>query len=142
LDWLIPPTDRIVILQFLTGGSINSSGSTTQAPFHHPAAQIRAYLAAEDNWWPCSPEFVNYALALLVFSVRYPAVFWNTNKGFSFLFSVQLLANSFQVPAYILFLVFSVFNNGSHLLSSVKMLSLILVTIWHFAVSKPKSLSC
>jgi hypothetical protein len=119
-----------VILQFLTGGSINSSGSTTQAPFHHPAAQIRAYLAAEDNWWPCSPEFVNYALALLVFSVRYPAVFWNTNKGFSFLFSVQLLANSFQVPTYLnSFSHFSyLFNNGSHLLSSVKMLSLILVS--------------
>ncbi len=25
LDWLIPPTDRIVILQFLTGGSINAT---------------------------------------------------------------------------------------------------------------------
>ena len=97
MDWLIPPTDRIIILQFLSGGSINATASTTQAPFHHPAAQIRAYLAAEENWWPCSPEFINYALALLVFSVRYPAVFWNTNKGFSFLFSVQLLANSFQV---------------------------------------------
>ena len=101
LDWLIPPTDRIIILQFLAGSSINATGSTTQAPFHHPAAQIRAYLAAEDNWWPCSPEFINYALALLVFAVRYPAVFWNTNKGFSFLFSLQLLANSIQVSTAI-----------------------------------------
>ncbi len=25
LDWLIPPTDRIVILQFLSGGSINAT---------------------------------------------------------------------------------------------------------------------
>ena len=51
------------------------------------------------SWWPCSPEFINYGLALLVFAVRYPAVFWNTNKGFSFLFSFQLLANSIQVKS-------------------------------------------
>lgn len=96
LDWLIPHQDRLVILHFLTGGAINATTSTTPAPFHHPAAQIREYLEAEDTWWPCSPEFINYGLALLVYSVRYPAVFWNTNKGFSFLFSLQLLANSVQ----------------------------------------------
>ena len=76
--------------------STNTGGNTTPAPFHHPAAQIREYLGAEDTWWPCSPEFINYGLALVVYSVRYPAVFWNTNKAFSFLFSFQLLANSFQ----------------------------------------------
>ena len=91
LDWLIPPQDRMIILHFLTGGAVNASSAahTTPTPFHHPAAQIREYLEAEDTWWPCSPEFINYALALLVYSVRYPAVFWNTNKGFSFLFSLQ-----------------------------------------------------
>ena len=88
----------MIILHFLTGGAVNASAAshTTPTPFHHPAAQIREYLEAEDTWWPVSPEFLNYALALLVYSVRYPAVFWNTNKGFSFLFSLQLLANSFQ----------------------------------------------
>ena len=98
LDWLIPHQDRMIILHFLTGGAVNASTTahTTPTPFHHPAAQIREYLEAEDTWWPCSPEFLNYGLALLVYSVRYPAVFWNTNKGFSFLFSLQLLANSFQ----------------------------------------------
>lgn len=45
---------------------------------------------------PVSAEFLNYALALLVYAVRYPAVFWNTNKGFAALFSLQLLANGLQ----------------------------------------------
>ena len=95
LDWMIPHQNRMIILNFLTNGAINTT-NTTPAPFHHPAAQIREYLEAEDTWFPFSPEFINYGLALLVYSVRYPAVFWNTNKGFSFLFSLQLLANSFQ----------------------------------------------
>jgi len=30
LDWLIPPTDRKVILHFLTGGMINATATTTQ----------------------------------------------------------------------------------------------------------------
>lgn len=96
LDWLVPHQDRLVILQFLTGGAINMSSTTTQAPYHHPAAQIREYLEQQDTWWPVTPEFLNYAVALLVYSVRYPSVFWNTNKAFSFLFSLQLFANSIQ----------------------------------------------
>jgi len=48
------------------------------------------------NKGPVSAEFLNYALALLVYAVRYPAVFWNTNKGFAALFSLQLLANGLQ----------------------------------------------
>ena len=93
---MVPHKDRVVILNFLTGGVVNASTSTTQAPYLHPAEKIRDYLEADDPWHPCSPEFVNYALALLVYAVRYPSVFWNTNKGFSFLFSASLLANGFQ----------------------------------------------
>lgn len=92
----MPHQDRLVILQFLTGGAVNATATTTQAPFHHPAAQIRDYLEKQDLWWPVSPEFANYALALVVYAVRYPAVFWNTNKPFAFLFSCQLLANAAQ----------------------------------------------
>ncbi|GLV44477.1 tincar [Carabus blaptoides fortunei] len=43
-----------------------------------------------------SVEYLNYALALFVYSVRYPAVFWNTNKCFGIIFSIQLLANGLQ----------------------------------------------
>ncbi|XP_074641586.1 uncharacterized protein LOC141899282 isoform X2 [Tubulanus polymorphus] len=37
-----------------------------------------------------SIEFINYALALLVFTVRYPSVFWFTCRPFSGVFSFQL----------------------------------------------------
>ena len=87
-----------MILRFLTGGAVNATlAATTPAPYHHPAAQIRTYLEEMEPWFPVSPEFANYALALVVYSVRYPAVFWNTNKAFAFIFSVQLMANAVQV---------------------------------------------
>ena len=62
----------------------------------HPADQIRKFLEAETAWHPCSAEYINYALALLIFAVRYPSVFWKTNKGIAFLFSVQLVGNGIQ----------------------------------------------
>jgi len=99
LDWLVPRHDRLVVLRFLAGGSANSTltAQTTPAPYLHPAAQIRAYLEEQEPWFPISPEFANYALASIVYAVRYPAVFWNTNKTFAFIFSLQLFANALQV---------------------------------------------
>ena len=45
--------------------------STTASPVSHPAEQIRQFLESDSaSWHPCSPEYVNYALALLVFAVR------------------------------------------------------------------------
>lgn len=40
-----------------------------------------------------SVEYLNLALALLVYSVRYPSLFWSTNKCMGILFSFQLLIN-------------------------------------------------
>lgn len=48
------------------------------------------------NFGTVSIEFLNYALALFIYSVRYPSVFWSTNKYFGILFSLQLLVNSVQ----------------------------------------------
>ena len=46
--------------------------STTASPVSHPAEQIRQFLESDSaSWHPCSPEYVNYALALLVFAVRW-----------------------------------------------------------------------
>ncbi|QQP49947.1 Uncharacterized protein FKW44_010782, partial [Caligus rogercresseyi] len=89
LDWLVPHQDRLVILNFLTGGLVNASfTTTTQAPYLHPAAQIREYLDAEDSWWPMTPEFL---------ITYWPSpVFWHTNKVFAFVFSLQLFANNIQ----------------------------------------------
>ena len=46
--------------------------------------------------WGVSAEYLNFAVALVIYAVRYPAVFWTTNKGFGTLFSCQLLANAAQ----------------------------------------------
>ena len=66
------------------------------SPVNHPADQIRKFLEQDTPWTPFSAEFINYALALLVFSIRYPAVFWKTNKALAFLFSLQLVGNGIQ----------------------------------------------
>ena len=66
------------------------------SPVNHPADQIRKFLEQDTPWTPFSAEFINYALALLVFGIRYPAVFWKTNKALAFLFSLQLVGNGIQ----------------------------------------------
>ena len=75
-----------IMLQTVTKASVVS----------HPADQIRKFLEAETAWYPCSAEYINYAIALLIFAVRYPSVFWKTNKGIAFLFSIQLVGNGIQ----------------------------------------------
>lgn len=51
------------------------------------------------QWFQKSPslEFINLALALLVWSVRYPSVFWESSKAFSMIFSLQMIANSIDI---------------------------------------------
>ncbi|TGZ64241.1 hypothetical protein CRM22_006478 [Opisthorchis felineus] len=46
---------------------------------------------AWDNLRAMSPEFFNLTLVLLLLSLRYPSVFWYTNRPFSFVFSLLLL---------------------------------------------------
>jgi len=98
LEWLAPNNDRLVVLSFFSSSSTSqlSAESITAASVNHPADQIRKFLESETAWHPCSAEYLNYALALIVFAVRYPSVFWKTNKGIAFLFSVQLIGNGLQ----------------------------------------------
>ncbi|KAJ8664445.1 hypothetical protein QAD02_006107 [Eretmocerus hayati] len=49
-----------------------------------------------DSYGPITLEYLNYAMALGVYSVRYPAVFWATNKALGTIFSFQLVANTLQ----------------------------------------------
>ncbi|XP_053969445.1 protein tincar [Anastrepha ludens] len=46
---------------------------------------------------PPSAEFVNLLFALLVWCVRYPAVFWTTTKSFATIFSIQMIAVAFDI---------------------------------------------
>lgn len=42
-------------------------------------------------------EYINLAIALLVWSTRYPSVFWESSKAFTLIFSFQLIANSLDI---------------------------------------------
>lgn len=42
-------------------------------------------------------EFLNFIVALIVWSSRYPSVFWATSKPFSIIFSIQMIANSIDI---------------------------------------------
>ncbi|XP_055640852.1 protein tincar [Toxorhynchites rutilus septentrionalis] len=49
--------------------------------------------------WASIPslEFINLSLALMAWAARYPSVFWHTSKLFSFLFSLQMVANGVDI---------------------------------------------
>lgn len=51
------------------------------------------------HWFQRSPnlEYLNLALALLVWSVRYPSVFWESSKAFTMIFSLQMIINSIDI---------------------------------------------
>lgn len=48
------------------------------------------------SWTALFPsfEFMNFVVALIVWSSRYPSVFWSTSKSFSLVFSIQMIANA------------------------------------------------
>ncbi|VEL07296.1 unnamed protein product [Protopolystoma xenopodis] len=52
--------------------------------------------ASWDNLPAMTPEYFNLALAFFIFLLRYPSVFWYTNRPFAFLFSFLLLLASLQ----------------------------------------------
>ncbi|VVC34177.1 Hypothetical protein CINCED_3A012023 [Cinara cedri] len=69
-------------------------------PQSSPSAS-RSYISDADG--TMSIEFFNYAVALFVYCGRYASVFWETNKCFATLFSVQLFANAIQCLSLYLF---------------------------------------
>lgn len=119
---MITHSDRIVVLSILSSSNHTSStvspaqedlpgdvGVHRRGGIPSPPYGISGDITGRtvNDMAPISPEFINYALALLVYSVRYSAVFWETNKSFSFLFSVQLVFSSLQ--SLLAFTGFSVF---------------------------------
>lgn len=102
LDFLVSSYDRFVVLSFMT--SPNTENNTVKPPTigpispTPPVAQGLLLRPGQDGEkiGPVSIEFFNYALALAVYAVRYPAVFWNTNKCWGAIFSFQLFINGIQ----------------------------------------------
>ncbi|XP_043494282.1 protein tincar isoform X4 [Polistes fuscatus] len=65
------------------------------ADLDHPE-NLNLELQPTESYGPITLEYLNYAIALGVYSVRYPAVFWSCNKALGTIFSVQLVINSVQ----------------------------------------------
>ncbi|CAG7824537.1 unnamed protein product [Allacma fusca] len=98
LDVLMYQRERNEVLGILSKGS----GDTTSPSPTVVGPDSLMYLSPE----VMRPEFINYAVALIVFSVRYANVFWHGNKTFTVLFSVQLIVNS--IHSLVSFSCFSV----------------------------------
>uniref|UniRef100_A0A182Q6E5 Protein tincar n=1 Tax=Anopheles farauti TaxID=69004 RepID=A0A182Q6E5_9DIPT len=59
---------------------------------------IERQFSAGSTWATVpSLEFINLAIALTVWAVRYPSVFWHTSKSFACLFSLQMIANGADI---------------------------------------------
>ncbi|XP_018400021.1 PREDICTED: protein tincar [Cyphomyrmex costatus] len=65
------------------------------ADLDHPE-NLNLELQTAESYGPITLEYLNYAIALGVYSVRYPAVFWSCNKALGTIFSLQLVVNSAQ----------------------------------------------
>lgn len=67
------------------------------------AGLIQRILESQDTFdqtkWHHVPslEFINFALALLVWSVKYPSVFWAASKPFATIFSIMMTANTLDI---------------------------------------------
>ena len=89
-----------------------------------------------------SPEFINYLFALLIYSLRYPSVFWYTKKSFGMIFSCYLVLTT----AHALFTFCSVsvlykfqvnnswFTGVSLVLPHGAVLALHIIAGWYIAV--------
>ncbi|XP_058794885.1 protein tincar isoform X2 [Phymastichus coffea] len=69
---------------------------TSLEDLDHPEYLNQEIDESEDDYGPVTLEYLNYAMALGVYSVRYPAVFWASNKALGTIFSIQLVFNSLQ----------------------------------------------
>jgi branched-subunit amino acid transport protein len=96
LDYILPHRDQLIILNFIASVPINVTlplfpgSSLPPIPTHPPTPSAPLQNLETFNLGSISPEYLNYAIALSIYAIRYPAVFWKTNKCFGTLFSIQL----------------------------------------------------
>lgn len=93
------------IVIFLTAGNLINFLSNIHLLFHHFLLVLFSLYSTKHisldlkNWAAILPsfEFLNFAVALIVWSARYPSVFWSTSKSFSIIFSIQMIANAVDI---------------------------------------------
>ncbi|XP_030768318.1 protein tincar isoform X3 [Sitophilus oryzae] len=122
LDFLISHRDRSVVLSFVSPSSANFTPSPapltvdqantkpdamafTSANVTHTVMKTLKDIIGHENHTfevtdsegplgsSLSLEYINLVLALVIYSIRYPALFWSTNKCLGLIFSFQLLIN-------------------------------------------------
>ncbi|XP_076308145.1 uncharacterized protein LOC143223709 [Tachypleus tridentatus] len=94
LDFIIAHRDRIVALKFLS--TINETELWERESIeqqNRPKTVTEGHL---EDMAPVSAEFLNYGLALVVYAVRYPSVFWRVNKSFAMVFSLEFVLTALQ----------------------------------------------
>ncbi|KAK5645219.1 hypothetical protein RI129_006519 [Pyrocoelia pectoralis] len=70
--------------------------------FNNIFTHLRSWFGSDDHVMndtgpSISLEYINLAISLAVYSIRYSAVFWGTNKCLGLIFSIQMLVNSVQI---------------------------------------------
>ncbi|CAH0554998.1 unnamed protein product [Brassicogethes aeneus] len=116
LDFMIRHRDRLVVLSFMPSNATHKMdliNPRTSALQFNSESQVTTtvmktlkdyighdnhttiYDKSIDSGWvnSVSVEYLNLAIALVIYSVRYPALFWSTNKCLGIIFSFQLLIN-------------------------------------------------
>lgn len=58
---------------------------------------ISNFVSDNDLGHTLSLEYINLCIALMVYSIRYSAIFWSTNKCLGIMFSIQLLINGVHI---------------------------------------------
>ncbi|CAL8078528.1 unnamed protein product [Calicophoron daubneyi] len=75
------PAKQILAAVAISDGETGPGKSASEGPHYSVWDDLRAM----------SPEFFNLIVAFMLLSLRYPSVFWYTNRAFSFVFSLLLL---------------------------------------------------
>ena len=99
LDFVLPQRDQFFLLRFLLPentsmidlGQIDFYNPATNRPFTDypisastpPPNLLRLSDLWTTNWGSLSPEYINFAFALTVYSISYSSVFWKASRAFS-----------------------------------------------------------
>ncbi|XP_055607087.1 protein tincar [Uranotaenia lowii] len=84
-------------------GTVPGNISTGTVQLEGFAGLLQMFLGVDQQFnakrWTQTPslEFINLAIALMAWAVRYPSVFWHTSKMFAWVFSLQMIANGVDI---------------------------------------------
>jgi hypothetical protein len=104
LDFILPQRDHLVLLKFLLPENSTAADYGRLAAAANPTSSsmtTSALLRLSDlwatNWGSLSPEYLNLAFALVIYSISYSMVFWEASKAFAGLMSVICMCGAVLV---------------------------------------------